>query len=361
MVNPSPLLPARRVKSHMKDVAAHAGVALSSVSRVLNNHPDVSDHMRKRVLAAVAELGYEPDLLASSLRRGSTHTVGFLVTDIANPLFADIAKGAERHLQQAGYSLVLMNSEGDPLRDERGVRLLAQRRVDGLILSVSDETSGELGRTLRALETPVVFLDREMDAVAGAGAVLSDHAFGMQQAAEHLLALGHRRIALLVGPLCIRPDRERLRGFRAAHRRRRLAVVKDLVFVGPALSAQFGEETVERFLTFAPDEQPTAVIAGGNLVLVGVLRALQRHKVRVGRDVSLVSCDDVPLADLYNPPITVVVRDTVEMGAAAARLILDRLSEGGTEPEKVVLPTRLLVRGSTAPAPDASSRPTSGA
>lgn len=335
----------------MKDVAARAGVALSSVSRVLNNHPDVSDEMRVRVLEAVAELGYEPDLLASGLRRGATRTIGFLVTDIANPLFADIAKGAERHLQRAGYSLVLMNSEGDPLRDERGVRLLAQRRVDGLILSVSDETSGELARTLRALDPPVVFLDREMQAVAGAGAVLADHAPGMQEAVQHLLDLGHRRIALLVGPLSIRPDRERLRGFREAHRRRKLAAPKDLVFVGPALSAQFGEETAERLLALRPDRRPTAIIAGGNLVLVGVLRVLQRHGVRVARDVSLVSCDDVPLTQLYDPPITVVARDTVEMGAAAARLILDRLGEGETTPETVVLPTRLVVRASTTPLP----------
>ncbi len=116
----------------MKEVALHAGVALSSVSRVLNDHADVSDAMRARVLVAIEELGYEPNLIASSLRRGSTKTVGFVVSDIANPLFADIAKGAERTLDESGYATVLTNSEGDPARDESMIRLLRWRRVDGL-------------------------------------------------------------------------------------------------------------------------------------------------------------------------------------------------------------------------------------
>jgi LacI family transcriptional regulator len=335
-------------KPSMKDVAGRARVALSSVSRVLNNHPDVSSEMRARVLAAVAELGYEPDLIASGLRRGVTKTVGFLVTDIANPLFGDITKGAERAFQEAGYSLLLMNGEGDPLRDERSIRLLSQRRVDGLILSVSDETSPQIARVLSSLEIPIVLLDRELDTVKDASTVLSDHATGMREAVDHLLGLGHRRVALLVGPLTIRPDRERLEGFKDAFRRRRVTLPRQLIEVGPSLSAEFGSEATDRLLRLPADEKPTAIVAGGNLVLTGVLRACREHGIRIGHDMAIVSCDDVPLAELHAPPITVIARDTVEMGRRAAEVLLRRMQgpkDGAAS--TVLLPASLLVRDST--------------
>lgn len=335
-------------KPSMKDVAGRARVALSSVSRVLNNHPDVSSEMRARVLAAVAELGYEPDLIASGLRRGVTKTVGFLVTDIANPLFGDITKGAERAFQEAGYSLLLMNGEGDPLRDERSIRLLSQRRVDGLILSVSDETSPQIARVLSSLEIPIVLLDRELDTVKDASAVLSDHAAGMREAVDHLLDLGHRRVALLVGPLTIRPDRDRLEGFKDAFRRRRVNLPRQLIEVGPSLSAEFGSEATDRLLRLPADEKPTAIVAGGNLVLTGVLRACREHGIRIGPDMAIVSCDDVPLAELHEPPITVIARDTVEMGRRAAEVLLRRMQGPKDGPAStVLLPASLLVRDST--------------
>lgn len=338
-----------RQKPSMKDVAQRAGVALSSVSRVMNDHADVSSDMRDRVMVAVAELSYEPDLLASGLRLGSTKTVGFLITDIANPLFAEIAKGAERTLHDAGYTLLLINSEGDPLRDEQGVRLFGRRRVDALILSVADETSATLTRILQQIDVPLVLLDRDMPAVAGSSAVRADHLPGMRAATEHLLELGHARIALLVGPLTMRPNRTRLDGFRAAHRARKVSVTEKLVQVGQSLSAEFGQTATQRLLRLPPSERPTAIISGGNLVLVGVLRTLRRAGLIVARDVSLVSCDDVPLSELHDPPITVVARDTMAMGRAAAQLVLDQLGQDDQRPSHVDLPTELIVRSSTAP------------
>lgn len=337
----------------MKDVAKHADVALSSVSRVLNDHPDVSSEMRARVLLAVAELGYEPDLLASSLRRGRTKTIGFLVTDIANPLFADIAKGAEIALDAAGYSLILTNSEGDALRDERGVRLFRHRRVDGLILSISDEESPHIGRALSDLQFPIVLLDREMSALPDISAVLVDHASGMRAATEHLLDLGHQRVALLVGPMSIRPDRERVRGFMDACRRRKVPLAKDLLHMGSNLSAEFGERKTEWLLRGPATQRPTAIIAGGNLVLIGLLRTLQRHHIKIGPDISVISCDDVPLAELYSPPITVIARDTIRMGTTAAEMMLSLLAEDDNARQRhlKVLQTRLTIRGSTVPPP----------
>ena len=327
----------------MKDVAAHAGVALSSVSRVLNNHPDVSELMRRQVHDAIAAVGYEPNLLASSLRRGSTNTVGFIASDISNPLFAEIALGAERRLDEAGYSMVLTNSEGNPERDEAMIRLLRRRRIDGLILSVADESWQGTAVELSKLAEPVVLIDREVSEPQTASAVFTNHAHGMQLGCDHLLELGHRRIALLSGARSLRPVRERLRGFRAAFEARGLDVPEDLLRFG-GFSAPFGRQATTELL--ALDDPPSAIVAGGNLLLTGVLRALREAHRSLGDDISLISCDDVPLAELHSPPISVIDRDAVQMGEAAASLLLDLLA-GGNRPRIAELPTKLVLREST--------------
>lgn len=338
-------IPAKEVT--MKEVAAHAGVALSSVSRVLNDHSDVSESMRKQVLDAIEAVGYEPNLLASSLRRGSTMTVGFIANDISNPLFAEIAMGAERRLNEAGYSMVLTNSEGSPERDEAMIRLLRWRRIDGLILSVADEEREGTLAELAKLSEPVVLIDRQMRGAAEASAVLSDHANGMRAAIDHLLDLGHRRVALISGRPGLRPVRERVNGFKAAFRARGLDLPEDLLKFD-SFSATFGERATHELL--AADDPPTAIVAGGNLLLIGVLRALQTSGRTVGTDVSLVSCDDVPLTELHSPPITVIDRDAVQMGEAAAELLL-KLLAGGDGPLVTEIPTSLILRASTQPGP----------
>lgn len=332
-----------RREATVKEVAEHAGVALSSVSRVLNGHPDVSARMRAQVLDAIAAVGYEPNLLASSLRRGSTKTIGFLASDISNPLFAEIALGAERRLDEAGYTMVLTNSEGNGERDERMIQLMRWRRTDGLILSVSDERRPGTLAELARLEEPVVLVDREIRGLPNASAVSSDHARGMRSAVDHLIELGHARVALVTGARSLRPVRERLRGFRRAFRANGLEAPEDLLRIG-SFSAEYGETATLELLGL--DDPPTALIAGGNLLLTGVLRALKRLDISVGTDIGLVSCDDVPLTELHSPPITVIDRDAVRIGELAAELLLARLLHHA-QPSTADAPTKLIVRGST--------------
>lgn len=327
----------------MKEVAEHAGVALSSVSRVLNGHPDVSATMREHVLDAIAAVGYEPNLLASSLRRGSTKTIGFLASDISNPLFAEIALGAERRLDEAGYTMVLTNSEGNGERDERMIQLLRRRRTDGLILSVSDERRPGTLAELARLEEPVVLVDREIRGFRNASSVASDHARGMRAAVDHLIELGHTRVALVSGSRSLRPVRERLRGFRRAFRANELEPPEDLLRIG-SFRSEYGESATLELLGLG--NPPTALIAGGNLLLTGVLRALKQLGLSVGTDIALISCDEVPLTELHSPPITVIDRDAVRIGELAAELLLDRL-QNDAEPSTADAPTKLIIRGST--------------
>ncbi len=329
----------------MREVAERAGVAMSSVSRVLSGHPDVSLKMQEAVNAAVSELGYRPDMLARGLRLRKTLSVGFTVSDIANPVLASAVTGAERRLRRAGYSLLLTNSEGDAELDAENIRLLEQRRVDGLILSLAEENHPLTVEVLRQAEAPFVLLDRDVPIGVTASRVCFDHRAGMFQATRHLLELGHREIALISG------------GPQGPARERRLGVEdavyaaangsRSTVFDGE-FSITHGERAAHRILDSSPGV--TAIIAGGNLLMQGALRTLRDRGVEVGKDMSFVGCDDVAVAELHTPPIAVVRRDMVSIGEAAADLLLELLG-GFKGTKEVTLPTEFVARPSCAPPP----------
>ena len=332
---------AARRRASMREVADLADVAISSVSRVLSGHPDVSAAMRDRVLAAVDQLEYEPDFLAQSLRRGQTLSVGFVLADISNPLMADIVLGAEAAMRSAGYSLVLMNSENQPALDAAHIRFFQSRRVDGMILSLTSDDDPGIRELLLGLDVPIVLVDRTLPAEYRASAVYNDHAAGMSAATDHLIDLGHRNIALITGSLAMLPGRERITGLRQTLAARPEPVTA--MELPGSFSAAHGAAATRAIL--AADPRPTAIIAGGNQVLIGCLEVLQQEGVRVGHDISLVTCDDVPLSELYQPPIASIGRDTVGLGRTAAELLLRRLTED-SEPETVVLPTLFTPRPS---------------
>ncbi len=335
-----------RPRTNVREVADLAGVAISSVSRVLSKHPDVSPDMRERVLDAVQQLGYEPDFVAQALRRGRTLSVGFVVGDISNPVMADLAHGAEAVLRAAGYSMLLMNSDGDPALDEAHIRFFQSRRVDGMLLSLASEKRRATLQLLAQVRVPIVVLDREIPSSIGANAVLSDHRSGMRAAVNHLLNLGHRRIALIGPSLEWRAGRERIGGMRDAIAARG---IRDETIARPgSLLAEHGEAATTEL--FALSKPPTAVIAAGNQLLVGTLRALNRLGIRIGKDIALVSCDDFPLSELYAPPIATISRDIVGMGRAAAQLLQARLLQP-QEAATIMLPTTFHPRASASPPP----------
>ena len=334
-----------RSRASMREVAERAGVAMSSVSRVLSGHPDVSPAMSEKVMRAVEELDYQPDILAQSLRRRETLSVGFVVGDISNPLLAEIVTGAESTLRANGYSMLLTNSLGDPILEREHITLLSQRRVDGLVISILDETRVETLTKLQELEIPVVVLDRNLPPTIPASRVLSDHRSGMKAAALHLLELGHRRIGLIAGA-AVRPTLERRAGLEAAFVEYGLPptyTADEGVF-----SVDHGVAAMRRLL--ALPEPPTAVVAGGNQVMLGALRVVSERGLVLGRDLSFVGCDDIAITDLFQPPVAVVRRDNYAMGRAAAELLLARLREDAA-PSDVVLPTEFVARPSCGPPP----------
>jgi LacI family transcriptional regulator len=334
-----------RGRASMRQVAERAGVAMSSVSRVLAGHPDVSPAMTEKVVRAVEELDYRPDILAQSLRRRETLSVGFVVGDISNPLVAEIVTGAESALHANGYSMLLTNSQGDPQLEAAHIALLSRRRVDGLVISVLDESHPQALGKLRELDIPVVVLDRNVPAELPVSRVLSDHRSGMKAAGLHLLGLGHRRLALIAGA-AVRPALERRAGLEQAFAE--LGLPPTYVADEGVFSVEHGAAAMRRLL--ALDEPPTAVIAGGNQLMLGALRVVSERGIRLGHDLSFVGCDDVAVTDLYQPPVAVVRRDNVAMGRTAAELLLARLRDDAP-PSDVVLPTEFVARPSCGPPP----------
>ena len=327
-----------RPRSTLKMVAEKAGVGTTSVSRVLSDHPDVSEEMRQRVLRAAADVGYQVDLVARALRSGESRTVGIMIGDLLNPFLAAIVSGASDHLKDNGYAVLLATSDGTPDEDLKAIRSLMQHRVSGLIVSVSDERPPPLVSLLTSVDTPVVQLDRDLE-VPGLSSVWADHATGMEQVAEHLASQGHRKIGLIVGSEGSRPTRERVDGLRRGMR----ALVGDeggvLVRYGD-MSEAWGYEASHSWLS--EEDRPTAFVCGGNQITVGFLRALSALGLSLPDDTSLVACDDVAVTQLFRPGITVVARDALAMGTAAARLLIQK-----EETTRVILPTHLIVREST--------------
>ncbi len=327
----------------IRDVANKAAVAASSVSRVISGHPNVSPEMKERVLAAVQELGYEPNILAQSLRRGSTHTIGLLVPDISNALFSEFALHVESVLNEVGYALLIANSQGVPESDRIHLKLLRQR-VDGFLLSLSDETDKGTISALKRLDKPFVLIDRDIPNLKHFS-VLWDHGSGIQAAATYLAGLGHRRIAMIDGNPHIHPTRARSQALLSAFKDRPEVHVANF---SASFSSDHGERTTEFLL--GSEHRPTAIIAGSNQILIGVLRSLRRHKLRIPADLSLVTIDHAPMLEFIEPPIATIDRDCRDFGRAAAQLLLDRLEAKPVQ--KHLLPVNFDPKSSCAPPAD---------
>jgi LacI family transcriptional regulator len=326
----------RSTRPTMRDVASRAGVSLKTVSRVINGEPGVAVATAARVGDAIDELGFQRNDLARSLRQGVTSsTLGLVIEDVANPFYSAIAQAVEAAARERGYLLMTASCEEDPDRERELAHALLRRRVDALLLVPASRDHGYL-----AGGTPVVFLDRPPVGLE-ADSVLLDNFGGARTAVEHLLAHGHRRIAVVGDMDELFTAAERLAGYRHALEAAGVPVRDELIRLGTHDAAQ-AERVVLELLALPPDRRPTALFAGNNRNAVGALRALRTAPHRV----AFVGFDDFELADLLALPATVVRHDSQQMGAHAAALAFARLDGGEHPPRRVIVPTELVVRGS---------------
>lgn len=322
----------------MKEIAQQANVSVATISRVLNNREYVRDDVRRRVLEVIDEVGYEPDHMARSLRTRATHTVGFIVRDLLDLVFAAMAQGADSVLGEHGYTMLLATSGLDADLDTRRFAHLRQRHVDGFILAVSDERNAQLIAEMRRATVPIVLVDREIDGVA-VDSVVTDYRQGTLDAVRYLAELGHRRIGYIGGDQRLRPGRERCKAIEAAFAASGLTLDESLTKRG-SFATEFGFEQT-RVLLDLPD-RPSIIIAGGNQIAVGVLQALHERGLHIPDDISVISYDDTDLLRVGTPPISVISRPLIDTGRVAAEQLLARMNQSSpaeTDPVTIVLPT----------------------
>lgn len=324
----------------ISDVAKRAGVANITVSRVLNGAENVNPVTRRRVEQAIQELGYLPNLAARSLRSGQTRTLALLVPDIGNPFWPSVARGIEDAAQSGGYSIFLCNTDENPTKQRDYLFAVLQQRVDGVILAPCDPDAASLA-PLREQGTPTVIIDRRVDGW-NVDTVYADSVSGARALIQHLLNLGHKRIAALTGPAGVSTAEDRLLGYRLALHEAGIAAEPRLLRYGEYRTTS-GYQMAKDVL--AAGLAPTAFFAANQAIALGVLDALTERGLDVPRDVALVSFDDLPDVDHLFPFLTVVAQSAYDMGLNAAQLLLSRMSAGvALQPRHVVLPTRLILR-----------------
>lgn len=330
----------------MHDIAERAGVSVTTVSHVINQTRPVSEKLRQAVASAMDDLGYQPNRLARSLRRGRTQTIGMVAPDSSNPYFAEIAHAVEAAAFAQGYSVILCNTQMDMARETFYANVLLEKRVDGIIFVAAGDSAQQI-RALQQHRQPIVLVDREVQGVA-ADVVTMHNTRGARQAVEHLLALGHRRIACIGGPSAVTPSSRRIGGYTEALTAAGLPVDPSLIVRGD-FQFESGLHLANQLLDHP--EPPTAIFSTNDLMAVGVMRAVLQRRLRVPEDISVVGFDDIRLAAYINPALTTVAQPKEALGQTATRLLLERIEDPDLAPRRVTLETELVVRQSSGPAP----------
>ncbi|HEY2204383.1 MAG TPA: LacI family DNA-binding transcriptional regulator [Pseudonocardia sp.] len=337
----------------MRDVARLAGVSEATVSLALSGSPRISEPTRRRVTEIAHQVGYRPNAAARSLRTDSTRSLGLVITDVANPFFAELAGQIERNAAAAGYSLVLCNSDEDPRRQDGYLSsLLAGSRVDGVILVPTSpmtpgiQAAGAAGANLVVLDRPLSVRGQGASASrlrsypvvrAGAESALAD-------AAALLAGLGHRRVGFIAPPLDTLVGQER-RDLLVAGLLEHGVLRREIIVRAGDFRRRSGEQVAERML--AHPRPPTALVAGDGLMAIGAMQAVRRAGLRIPDDISLIAFDDAPWFELLDPPLTAIGQPVAELAESAVAAMLDLLH--GRPPASAYPPCHLVRRASTAP------------
>ena len=330
----------------IKDVARLAGVSTTTVSHVINETRFVSDELRARVLAAMEELNYRPNVLARGLRLGETRTIGLIVPDNSNPFFAEVARIVEDVGFANGYSVILCNSDGSLEKEAAYIGVLIAKHVDGVIF-IAAGSKVEHVSELAGAGIPVVLADRDI-AHTLADVVLVDNEQGGYDATRYLLGQGHRRIACIAGPSDVTPSADRVRGYRRALEDARVLVREEWIVPGD-FRFEGGEAAVDRLLGMG--QTPTAIFACNDMMAIGALRAIRASGRQVPDDVSIIGFDDIPLASAVMPALTTVAQPITELATLATQYLIAQMQDDGDtrSRQRVVLEARLVVRASCAP------------
>jgi LacI family transcriptional regulator len=338
--------------STMKRVAECAGVSIATVSRVINRNGYVAPYLQKRVLVAMESLHYQPSALARGLRRRETQTVGVLVPQLAQPFFSSLGYAIEKTLFAHQYRAFLCSAEEDQKKESAYIDMLLRQRADGIILVPTGQSLANVERLLR-VKVPVVLVDRDLP-VLNIDRILSDNFGGAYEVCRHLIELGHRRIGVIGSPQYSESMARRLAGVKKALDDSAIELDDQLLVMGVTEQFELGFSATRHFLRLA--KPPTAVIALTDVIAVGALHAAWKTGLALPQHLSVTGFDDVALASYTLPELTTVAQPVLEMGEQAVQRLLERIRNPALEARRTVLPTRLVIRSSTArPSPTANA------
>jgi len=327
----------------IKDVAAMAGVSFTTVSHVVNNTRPVSADVRAKVERAIAQLNYVPSAVARSLKARTTATVGLVVPNSTNPYFAELARGIEDGCAREGYCVFFCNSDDDPRKQRHYLRILQEKRIDGLIIASAGEDS-VLASSLTDTREPFVIVDRNIEGLS-ADLVQIDHERGAYLATKHLLELGHVRIGCITGPVAAAVSAMRVHGFIRAMAERGIDIEPSAIAESD-FSGTGGQEAAGRLFD---EVRPTAIFACNDMMGIGALRAAAERGIRVPQQCSIIGFDDIEFSNYTCPALSTVGQSVRALGEAAAQMLIERISGAVSGPtRRRVITPRLVLRESTA-------------
>jgi LacI family transcriptional regulator len=330
----------------VRDVAAHAGVSVGTVSNVLNRPEAVAPATRAKVQRAIAELGFVPNESARQLRAGQSRTIGLVVLDVGNPFFTDVAKGVEDAVTEAGLTVILCDSAEQVERESRYLDVLEAQRVRGILITPV-EGVGKRIRALRQHDIPVVLVDR-FASTRNVCSVSVDDVYGGELAATHLVEQGHRRIAFVGGPFGLKQVQDRYDGARSTLLMAGMPEAALVKVEIPALTFQSGLAAGARIADMRPSDRPTAAFCANDLVALGLLQQMTQARVDVPGELAIIGYDDIEFAGAAAVPLTSVRQPRHELGRAAAELLLaESDATDGHVHEQIIVPAELIVRTST--------------
>lgn len=332
------------------DVAKQAKVSAMTVSRVINNTGKISDKTRAKVKRVMEELHYVPNSMARGLVLQETKILSLLITDITNPFYTTLARGAEDAAMKRGYKLLFSNSDEDVAKENEYVDMVLSTRVDGVLFApAGDESLGHLEK-LRKHGIPFVLIDREVPGI-DSDMVLGDSKEGAKKLVEKLIAFGHKRIAMINGSLSISTARHRFTGYKEALKLNDIAF--DEAIVCEAGYSRTGDSrtsaAIDRLLALG--QRPTAIFAANNFLAIEAIRALRDRGVQVPEQISVVCFDDLELASVIDPFLTVAAQPAYQFGTIGVQLLLERISASSqdvTDYRTIILPSELVIRKSAA-------------
>lgn len=334
----------------IKDIARELGISPSTVSRALKDHPDISPDTKKAVNELAEKLNYQPNIVALSLRQSKTNTIGVIIPEIVHFFFSTVISGIEDVAYRAGYNVILAQSNESQTREISDIKALFNSRVDGMLMSVSRETTNfDHIESMLSKGVPIVFFDRVYD-TRQASKIIVDDFTGAKEATLHLIDQGCKRIAHIEGPPNLEISKQRLEGYKEALKEHHMSFNKELVAICPSGTIEEGKKATEQLLSLK--NPPDAIFATNDPAAMGAMQAIKAKGLKMPDDVALVGFSNWFFSSLMDPPLSSVDQPGFEMGQEAAKLLIRQIEKQEKDdeditPETKILKTRLIIRESS--------------